>query len=987
MNRIRSSVLLGLMIAFLPTLLLGQNGTITGRVTDGSTSQPLVGAQVIVAGTNLGAITNQQGGFTIVNVPPGAREIRASLIGYNRGIQTLTVGSSQTVTANFALEQSVLLLEGLLVAATGQVQRRREVGNSVATIDVSQVELAPIRTFSQLLQGRAPGVSVMESAGTSGTGTRVRIRGSNSISLKNDPLLVIDGVRVEGASESMVFDAAGQGISRINDINPEEIANIEILKGPAASAMYGTAAANGVILITTKRGFAGTTQWNVYTTYGQIEDKNDYPANYRQTGTSNTTGATISCRILAQSAGTCTPTTMLSFNPLEENSPFRTGHNRSIGLNLGGGSDLVQYFVSGETEEEDGIFRNNYLDRINLRGNLAAQIHPTLDLSLNTGFVSSRTRLPYNDNAVEGIVSAGILGTVQEDANGGYFAYPLEHRYEFELFQSVERIYSSLNVNWGPLNWLVLNGTGGLDVLNRDDEDGIQPNVFTPDEVRGVYSSLLRNYTGRGNAVATFQLSDDLSSSTTAGGEYLERRIQRTDAWGYGMLPGTRSLGSLSERFGIDEFDERTRTVSVLGSQQFGWQDRIFVTGAMRGDRNSNFGSEFGFEWYPSVSLSWVLYEEPWFPETNLVNSFRARAAWGRSGLLPNFRTAEQFFSAEKATLQANSVPAITVGGAGNAFLRPERSTEFEVGFDAGLFDDRLGIDFSLYNKKTTDALVNRKLAPSLGSSEEQTVNLGSVSNKGMELQLDARILDTPDFGLDALLSFATNDNKLIELGEGVEDIVFGIGGDSQRHREEYPLGAYFYRPLESFADTNGNGLISASEVVVGDSVGFLGRPFPKREIALTTTVRLFGHVQASAMLDHRGGHHLFNSTEEFRCNVFLTCRGINDKSAPLDEQARAVASQASVGSSAGFIEDATFTKLREVSLTLGGLERFIQSAGITAADAVSLTFSGRNLKTWTDYTGLDPEINSGGQLNFNTFDFLGQPPVQSWSIRLDVGF
>ena len=297
-----------------------------------ATGQPLGAVQVFVAGTNRNTLTNTEGQFLLTGVPAGEQRVQAELIGFGGGSTTVTVPAGGSVTADFQLTTSAVALEGLVVTATGQ-QRRREVGSTVASIEVEEVELAAVSTMSDLLQGRAAGVTVMQSAGTSGTGSRVRIRGQTSISLSNEPLLVVDGVQVDNGAESFAFGLGGQSISRLDDINPESIESIEILKGPAAAALYGTAAANGVIQITTKRGRAGDARWNVWTEYGQLKDVTDYPANWQGVGT-NADGALVVCRVYQAAAGSCTPTEVRSWNPLEEVPPFRTGINRTVGMSV-----------------------------------------------------------------------------------------------------------------------------------------------------------------------------------------------------------------------------------------------------------------------------------------------------------------------------------------------------------------------------------------------------------------------------------------------------------------------------------------------------------------------------------------------------------------------------------------------------------------------------------------------------------------------------
>ena len=994
MKRLRLLVA-ALAAAVVPTLAAAQTGTITGRVTNAQNAQPVATATVNVVGTALRAVTNENGQYRITGVPAGTHQVTASRLGFSTRTVTTSLTAGGTATADITLSSSAIQLGGLVATATGNEQRTRELGNSVSAIRPDSVNMAAVSNVSQLIQGRAAGVEVLQSSGTTGTGARIRIRGNNSISLSNDPIVFIDGVRVNSNTQSSQISLAGQDFSRLNDINPEEIENIEVLKGPAASALYGTAAANGVIQITTKRGRAGKTRWNVWSEMGSITEPNAYPTNFQQRNAANTGN----CRIYTQAAGGCTPGELRQFNPLEQNSPFRDGDQRTLGLSIGGGTSDIQYFVSGETQRENGIYQNNRLDQVNLRGNLTAQVTRKLNVSLRTGYVSNHAQLPYNDNAVEGFIGGGILGQACEvctptDTRGGYFSYGKDLREAFDNSQRVERFTGSLNARFSPMSWLTFNGVAGMDVLNRTDFQDLLPNIFqpangVPDYVIGyrfVLPALVRNFTANGSGTATFDLTPSLASTTTAGVSFYRDNSQLYSAGGYNLGPGTNSLGSIAERFSIGETTGDIKTLGLLASQQFAWRDKVYLTGSIRGDRNSAFGQDLGFIYYPSLSASWVVAEEPWFPQTNLLSTLRLRAAYGQSGLAPGQRTAKPFFNIISGTVRSGtteaSVPGITPGGAGNATLKPERSREIEFGADLGVLNDRVGFELTHYNKESRDALVSRRLAPSLGSSQTQTVNLGRVSNNGWEALVNAHVLETRPLRWDATITYSTNHNKLLELGEGVEPIIFGIGGDSQRHQEGFPLGAYFGVPF-TYSDANSDGIIAPGELTFGDSAEFQGTPFPTRESSLNTTLTFFDVLRVSALIDHKGGYKLFNSTEEFRCGVILNCQAINDRTAPLDQQARAI-SDAFFGVYTGYIEDASFTKLREVSFTLMAPRSMYSRFGL---GNLSLTVSGRNLKTWTDYTGLDPELNSGGQSNFSTFDFLGQPPVRYWTARIDLGF
>src|SRR4051812_43168255 len=271
-------------LAFAAPAWAQSTGTIAGRVIDRQTQRGLGSVQVRIVGSTRGAQTDESGAYRIVNVPSGVAQIAAQRIGYGPQARSVNVEANGTTTVDFQMAVAATTLDQVLVTATGQSERRRESGVSTASIDSGTVNMATVSTFSDVLSSRAPGVVVQTASGETGSGSRIRIRGSNSISLSNDPLLIIDGIRADNSSQSTNLGTGGQQPSRFNDINPEDIENIEIIKGPAAAALYGTAAANGVIQVTTKKGRAGKTKWNSFAEGGKIYDVTSYPANYEQLG-------------------------------------------------------------------------------------------------------------------------------------------------------------------------------------------------------------------------------------------------------------------------------------------------------------------------------------------------------------------------------------------------------------------------------------------------------------------------------------------------------------------------------------------------------------------------------------------------------------------------------------------------------------------------------------------------------------------------------
>lgn len=1010
MSSLRRYFALLLVLAALPGVAVAQErGSVTGQVVNAQTQQPLIGVQVSIAGTTLGTLSNQQGRFVIPNVPAGEREVRAALIGYTQGTQTVNVPAGASATVNFELTETALQIEGVVVTATGELQRVRERGNVVSQIPVADLELATITNMSDVLQGRSAGVVVQQPSGTTGTSSRIRIRGGASASLSNQPLIVIDGVRINESAESFSIGLGGQSISRLNDLNPDEIESIEILKGPAAAALYGTAAATGVVQITTKRGLAGPAQWNIYTEQGLVHERNPWRANYLQLGEATggfnwwygeeiPAGEEVECFVFLAAEGLCEPTELVSWNPLMDReegngvsdpargpaSPFRDGNRHVYGLTVSGGSDVITYFLAGETESETGIYANNDLERVSLRANLRGQIGEDLDVTLTSGWLTSDLRLPWGDNTDSPIADA-ITGSPFDDDLRGYAQELPETYAQIDTRQGVRRLIGSLNATYRPLPWLSVIGTAGIDDLHRHDNETVPRETLSsgslPEGYRQSNRIEVSNYTATLGGTATAPINETVTSTTSIGAQYHQEIYRGTFAEGWNLLSGTNSLAGTVSRFEVDEDNQDVITVGGYIQQQFGFNDRLFVTGALRGDDNSAFGADFGFVWYPSLSASWVIDEESWFPELGPVSSLRLRAAVGRSGLRPGFRQAITYYNPVAGTTRdQQDVAGFIFGGFGNPDLKPEISTEYEAGFDLGLFDGRLGLEFTYYDKTSEDALIARTIAPSLGASTARFENIGTVTNKGLELLLNANVLELDNVRWDATVSYSTNKNRLVE---GPSEPIFVPGSlvSSQRHVVGYPLGGFWYYDF-TYEDADNNGLLTVDEVEVDPDVTFAGQPLPTRTASLNTSLTLFDYVRVSTLLEHQGGHTQWSGTDEWQC-VFLLCRDLNSPDTPLDKQARAIADYWAF-SFFGYFEDASFVKLREVSVTLMAPDEW---ANRIRANGLSLTLSGRNLKTWTDYTGLDPESNFAGADNWTTTEFQTQPPIRYWTARLNVNF
>jgi TonB-linked SusC/RagA family outer membrane protein len=1006
----------GLAIAAVPGPLLAQaTGTITGRVTD-SQQQPIAGAQVIVVNGPSRTVTGQDGSYRIPGVRTGSVQVSATRIGYDTRVQTVTVAAGATATADFTLASSALEIGGLVVTASGREQRQRELGNAIGTISAQDVEMASVPTTTNLLQGRSPGVTVTQYSGTAGTAQRIRIRGANSVSLSNEPLLVIDGVRAT-LTDNFTNIATWQSPSRLNDINPEDIENVEILKGPAAAALYGTAAANGVIQITTKRGRAGRPRWSLNVERSELRDVTEYPASF---SADRVASLSDQCRTFYVAEGLCTITGVKSFSPLEDPSTtvLRDGFRNQYGLSVSGGSESTTYYVAGEVQDEQGVIDLNKLDQASFRANLTTRPTDKLNLSVKTGYVNTGTSFPDNDNSLNGFMLNGLLGSSDSTVNQGYYAVPPDEMMEFNYGQESNRVTGSVNADFRPFGWLSLVATGGLDQVNRHDFELVEPNrVFNSFSANAPFGwrrsnrVQVSNFTGTVDGTATFPLMANLSSTTSVGTQYHRELYRDNRAYGVGLAPGTKSLQGTSRLFSVSENTTDNITLGAYVQQQLAWNDRLYLTAAIRGDENSAFGDEAGFITYPSVSASWVVSEEPFFPQVDVLSNLRLRAAYGRSGLRPSFRDAITYFSPVSVRVGGSEIPAVAlatggtnVGGTGNERLRPEIASEIELGFESGFLEDRLGFELTYYNKTSKDALVRVPIPSSFGLTTNRFDNIGEVRNSGFEASLNANVLDRSNFQWDFTLTGSTNKNELLTLGEGIDPIyVTGPGRTTQRHLPGYSLGGYWQRRVE-YQDLNGDGLLQAlacldgteygqagCEVMVGDSLEYIGTPLPTREASFTTNFTLFNLVKVSGLLDYKGGHKQLNFTRFDRCAWEALCESVfNPDAAPLRDQAGFIAYnylEPNVNTYV-FHEDADFVKLRELSVSLMLPERFAQRFG---GSGLRLTVSGRNLKTWTDYTGFDPEVNGygifSGNGGFSNYEYYTQPPLRYYTARVDVNF
>jgi TonB-linked SusC/RagA family outer membrane protein len=955
------------MVASVPAHAQNSVGAIAGRVTDARTALPAAGAHVVVEGTTLTGVVGNDGRYGIANVPAGSHTVSVRLIGFNGASQSVQVSAGGTSTADFALQVSAIPLEEIVVTGTAGGARLRSIGNSVAKINAAEaVALGAPQTLTNLLNARAPGLVVNFATGRLGAGGAINIRGRSSLSLGDSPLIYVDGVRVNSATNTGPSGGGGLGsqgsavADRLNDIDPGDIESIEVIKGPAAATIYGTEASSGVIQIITKKGAAGPKpEFTLQLSSGTIrfrDAENRVPTNYMRDASGNI--VTWNAVKVQKSLGA----------PL-----FRTGQTRQAAGSVSGGFNQARYRLSASYEDDDGVEPNNELKQVSLHANLGVTPNERLDLSSSLHYVKLDNRLGTDFGA------SALLGAVGGHAllfpnSRGYYAVPPEVTWElWDNTQDVTRFTGSGTVNHRPLSWLSQRLLLGVDYTGDDSrvlERFATPELavyLAPTQARGRITQTLRNSTRLTvdyGASARAALLPSVAATTSFGLQVFRTESNTSRLGGIG-LPGVgvESVSAVATPAVPTQEEVVNTTVGGYAQEQFAWRDRLFLTAALRVDNNSAFGEDFKWVTYPKADVSWVISEEPYWSVRDVVNTLRLRAAYGESGRSPDSFSALRLFDPVQGP---GGSSAITPASQGNPNLRPEVGRELEVGFETELFR-RLTLDFTYFSKKTEDVIVNQAVAPSSGFPGTVPMNLGRVDNSGLELQATLRALDLPSVQWTIAGSLATNHDEIKELGFEAGP----VSSPGAANREGYPIGGIFVRRVVSAERHPTTGL--ATNVLCDGGPGnapmpcagapflFIGTTTPKRSGSIANTVTVHQRLRLYGLVDFQRGNILWNANDFLRCSGAFGAPLCHANYYPEQYDPRYLATASIAALQQGLFEttyqDASYFKLREVSATYMVPEKWL--GGLSAA---SLTIAARELATWTDYEGIDPDFSGANE-------------------------
>jgi len=1005
-------------LTLVAALLLGapalaaqtQTGTISGKVA-ASDGQALIEAQVRLVGTGLGTRTGEGGRFTITNVPAGQYRLRAQSIGHRPIERAITVTAGATTTQDFVMKVEAIGLDAIVTTGTAGQARQREVGNSISQIDVSKIQ-QPIATVGDLLQGQAAGIQVMQSSAMAGSGSMIRLRGNVSVAMSNQPLIYVDGVRLRSDGYALNVPPTGSQLrsgndiaSPMNDINPNDIERVEIIKGAAAATLYGTEAAAGVIQIFTKRGHSGRPQWTFETDHGFAHTLKFGPDPI----TAPPSDTIYGCVTNVAPAG-CVGTAKLYRDSFPDRfaglpavgvsraggsssylfiDPYlRNGYRTRQSMSVGGGGETLHYFVSGTTSDEDGVLPNDNERRKVVRGNFSFTPLASLLFNWNSSYTKDHIANTAAGNNAHGIT----LNAFRRDRN-----YASDDRPEIvkkllnqEITSEIDHFITGGTTTWSPLTNLTQALTVGYDLAQIDNRN-LRPFGFISaptgiiSDGKAAYQTLTFDYKGN------FQHSvkKDLRTTLSWGGQSVTTDVRQTQAYGDNFPgPGQPTVSSGGTTLG---FEDRQRVVNAgfFGQVLLDMKDRYFVTLGARVDGNSAFGQNFGLQTYPKVSFSWVASDESFWPSWS--PSMKLRAALGQSGRAPGAFDAVRTW--ENAPSGWGGQPAFYPRTVGNPDLGPERTTEIEIGFDASVLDDRISGEFTYFTRDIADALFNVRQVPSLGFLNSQLKNVGAMTSNGVELVGNATVLRRSNLEWTVGGSLYTSGSKVTTLG-GAADFSIGnfgwimVGQPIPMIRTDFCV-----QNPDSPVPLSATGVptpVIISTTSANPNACNHGPNLPTKIYGMRTGLDLPRGINLRMRGEYMGGHYMYDGaaynavTRGIRwpgCYHYYTLleTGKIAQATSLD----AARCTQSASKADYFIYPANFFKLREVSLSAPIPTKYLGSA--TSARFI---IAGQNVWKWVnkDFPVFDPETGNNDGFNSRVRSILEHvppPAVYTASIRM----
>ncbi|HET7233031.1 MAG TPA: SusC/RagA family TonB-linked outer membrane protein [Longimicrobium sp.] len=991
--------------------------TIRGTVVDASTQRPLGDVSVTLRGTQARTVTNAQGQYSLAaRVSPGAYTLSFAQLGRGAATRAVTLGAERTVEVGpVTLSETALQLEGIVATGTGAPSERREVGNTVATVSGEAVNRAPgAVAVDQALQGKITGAVISQNTGQPGGGISIRLRGTNSILGNAEPLIVVDGVLVNNTSDALVGLGANATrgnaalSNRLSDIPPGDIERVEVLKGAAAAALYGSRANAGVIQIFTRRGRTGRPQ-----------------VSFRTDLSASSTGARLPINMvpianradsIASGAAYRVGATIPRFD--YQDQLFRTGYGTTNELSVSGGTDQgTQYYLSGNWNRNDGILRGTDYNRAGVRARVNQRLSSLFEVGATLSYLRAKTHFVPEGEQTQGVLTS-VLFTPPYfnpafDPNTGRYPYspvintnPLDVIQNWQASTEVNRFLGSAQATFTPVRDLTFTYLFGLD-QGQEQDVYFQPPLSSPGFTGLIQNPVrdVRKFNSDFTANWEHGFASDMRLTSTAGVRYTNDRVNVVRAAASDLPPGgTTVIGA------VQTASQSIVELATLGGflqERLSLRDRLFLTAGLNTEGSSAFGADQRWQLFRRLAASYSISDEPFFRNSKLgdvFSTFRLRTAWGETGGQPPTEYASQntyvnvAFSGRPG-LRPNLV-------APNPDLKPERQREWEGGFEAGFLRDRVSAEFTYYDKVTSDLVLSVPLALTTGFSS-QFQNIGQLSNRGVEVTLSSVNVQGSRFGWTTRLGYASNRNRIERLNLPTDTLIFDY---LNAVIEGQPIGVFFgaYYPRDANGQIiltgprGGNGFpanVPDSMKVPTRARGFnparndssivlrkiIGDPNPKFTASLLNTFTVGSSLELSVLLDGRFGNDVANFTR--RSGDFF------GSSANAGIESKRDTAQGTFTRNTErnllyeeFIEDGTFVKLREVAVQLRFDQPWVRR--YTGARNATLRVAGRNLHTWTKYSGLDPEINLFAASTVSRgVDFATTPIPRTLSVGLGFDF
>lgn len=986
---------------------------ISGKVTatDGS---PVPGITVQLTGTTTGGSSDATGQYSFsANIRPGTHTLEFSGIGFRSVRKTITV-SGDAVSADAVMEEDVLNMDEVVVIGSSLRQSRKQLGNTVNSVSSKQLVNTGSGNIGAALQGKVPGAQITQTSGDPSGGISIRMRGTSTIKGSSEPLYVIDGVIVSNSTTNvtnMNVNAGGSaelGTNRMADINPNDIERIDVIPGASASAIYGSRASNGVVLITTKSGKKGELKVDFGTSiitnslrkkvYISTYGKQFGSAGLRLGNISNGPGNTVTyIRPDGQER-------KLSIDLVDvtrydyQDQIFHTGLGTDNYVSISGGTEKTKYYFSGGYYYNQGIIRNTDFRRFNFKTRVEQIINDYITVSGGIAYTNSFSHEKPNGNVFWSPINAvnitnNIYNIEERDADGNLKnveptrVNPLSVIEDMELTQAVSRTISDLQVKIRPVKGLSIDYILGVDNFSQEGSNLIEryPYIAAQEGLGYVSSALVNSFLINNDVNISYSTSPgNFSSLTTAGFNHQYQKITGLFNEGRDLLNGITTINGAATRLDPRYSYDQRQVFGGFLQQTFGYKNIAFITAAGRIDGSTSFPQDTRTYFYPKLSASWNINEMGFWKDMqrSWFSSARLRASWGLAGNLTGIGTYDRFSTYLSGSL--NGIATYNLNTAlGNSLVEPERSSEVEFGTDLSFLNNRLGVIFTVYNKRIVgnSLLVDRVLAPSSGGST-RTENVGDLTNKGWELGINAVPISGKDFSWNVGGSLSRNKNLVTSSSQVTPIALANAAGSVSVILAGEPLGVFYGNYFERDAkggiavDNEGRPIaaLDAQKVLLRR---VLGSPHPDWLLNFSNTLA-YKKLTFSFLIDGALGQEVFNADRRTRQGV-----GIGDYS---EREIKGELPRGYIfaiyNTEEWRIEDGSYVKLREVSLSLElpSFAKFIKSS------SVSLT--GRNLISWDSYDGYDPETNAGGNSSvLRGIDFGNVPIPRTFQLSLRASF